>query len=240
MSFESDYVNLLIKQYWEQPNANAETALSVESYSRIYAWLDSFLTEFDVDLATGDRLDILGRVVGINRSIPYVLAKKYFGFSDNADAGGFSDGLLITGGGAPLFDALSNPYTELELDDSDYRFFIKAKVAKNAGSAVMVSDGKASIQDVINQTFSGQAFVIDNQDMSLTLYVSPNYRIDLIRAILALGLLPKPQGVQYNKIIQADPLGTFGFSDNVNAKGFSDALNFDPNIGGIFADEVIF
>jgi hypothetical protein len=238
MSFESEYRDLLIKQYWEQPNARAEIEANASSYKRIFEWLQSFLTEFDVDFATGDRLDILGRVVGIRRSIPYVVGKLYFGFDDNSNSRTFSDKFAIVDDTAPFFDKFSPPLGSLELTDSDFRFFIKAKIAKNSGSAFIVSDNKASIQDVINQTFGGDAYVVDNKDMSLTLYIAPSYRLDLLRAILALGLLPKPQGVQYNNIIQGSPGETFGFSDNPNSVGFADKFDLANQPGGFMASKV--
>lgn len=236
--FGDEYENLLIKQYWEKPKARAEINLKSSTYKRTFEWLKSFITEFDVDLATGDRLDILGRVVGIPRKIPYVLPKVYFGFEDNPNSEGFSSKFDATRPGAPFFSKFEIAYTDLELNDDDYRFFIKAKIAVNSGSALMVSDTKTSIQDVINQTFGGQAYVVDKKDMSLSLYVSPSYRLDLLLAILALGLLPKPQGVQYNEIVLAEPGETFGFDNNPNSKGFASKFNVAYE-GGIFARKVI-
>jgi hypothetical protein len=45
MSFVSEYQDLLIKQYWEQPNATAEIELKAETWQRIFEWLDSFTNE---------------------------------------------------------------------------------------------------------------------------------------------------------------------------------------------------
>ena len=238
MSFESEYRDLLIKQYWEQPKARAEIEANAESYKRIFEWLDSFTEAFDVDFATGDRLDILGRVVGVRRSIPYVVDKLYFGFDDNVNSTGFEDRFSPVAGVEPMRDKFEPPYTTLELNDNDYRFFIKAKISRNAGSAFMVSDDKASIQDVINQVFSGNAYVVDNKDMSLTLYVSPTFRIDTLRAIIELGLLPKPQGVRYNQIIQGSPGETFGFADNPNSLGFANKFDLAAEPGGFMANKV--
>ena len=94
MSFESDYVNLLIKQYWEKPKANAEIAFKAGVWRKTFEWIDSFSNEFDLDNATGDRLDIIGRIVGINRIVPFVVAKIAFGFSENPNARGFEDKFL--------------------------------------------------------------------------------------------------------------------------------------------------
>lgn len=240
MSFESEYRDLIIKQYWDKPKARAEIELQAATWSITFQWLQSFETEFDIDLATGERLDILGRIVGINRIVPFVLDKIAFGFDENPNARGFDDkftGPLV--GAAPFLDKFEQPYTTLQLNDNDYRFFMKAKIAKNAGSAYMVGDGEVSIQDVINTTFDGRAYVVDRQDMSLALYVSPVFDLERLRAIQRLDLLPKPQGVRYDIIVQAAPGETFGFSDNPNALGFANKFDLANEPGGRFAIKVI-
>jgi len=67
VTFESEYINLLIKQYWEKPKAAAEIEMKAGMWRRTFEWIDSFSEEFDLDNATGDRLDIIGRIVGIGR-----------------------------------------------------------------------------------------------------------------------------------------------------------------------------
>jgi hypothetical protein len=196
MSFESEYKDLLIKQYWEKPKAAAEIELQATTWKKVYEFLQSFETEFDLDEAYGDRLDIIGRIVGISRILP----------------------------------------TDTLLDDDDYRFFIRAKIARNTGSPYLVDEQGESIQSVIQFLFDGGAFVIDNKNMTLTLYVSPDYDVSKLSVIAELGLLPKPQGVRYNfvQIVVGD---FFGFADNPEAFGFGD--KFDPEIiGGVFAEKI--
>ena len=240
MSFESEYRNLLIKQYWEKPKASAEIEMKASSWRRSFDWLSSFENEFDLDFATGDRLDIIGRILGLSRRVPFVISKIAFGFDENANARGFDD--KITGpvqNTAPFQDKFERKYTTLQLNDNDYRLFLKAKAASNASSGLMVSDEKISIQDVINQTFAGRAYVIDRQDMSLNVHVAPPYDLDKLKAIRALGLLPKPQGVQYFFIIQSAPGETFGFSDNLSSLPFADKFDLITQPGGLLAEKVI-
>lgn len=240
MSFESEYRDLIIKQYWDKPKARAEIEMQAGTWRRTFEWLESFLVEFDLDNATGDRLDIIGRVVGLSRRVPFVLDKIAFGFDENDNARGFDDkftGPLVNT--APFLNKFERPYTTLQLNDNDYRFFLKAKVAKNAAAAYMVSDTEISIQDVISTVFDGAAYAIDQKDMSLTLYVSPVYDLERLRAVRRLGLLPKPQGVRYDIIIQAAPGETFGFADNPNALGFANKFDLANEPGGRFALKVI-
>ena len=240
MSFESDYVNLLIKQYWEKPKANAEIAFKAGVWRKTFEWIDSFSEEFDLDNATGDRLDIIGRIVGISRIVPFVVAKIAFGFNENANGRGFDDKFTPLVDRAPFQDKFERAYTTLQLDDLAYRFFIRAKISRNTGSPYLVDDRGLSIQESVNALFEGSAYVIDRKDMTLILYVSPTFNFERLLAIIRLNLLPKPQGVRYEIITQAGPGETFGFADNVNSLPFADKFDMANQPGGRFANKVIF
>jgi len=239
VSFESEYVNLLIKQYWEKPRANAEIEMKAGVWRKTFEWIDSFSDEFDLDNATGDRLDIIGRIVGINRIVAFVIPKISFGFAENPNARGFDDKFSPLADRAPFQDKFEREYTDLQLDDSAYRFFIRARISKNVGGPYLVDDRGLSIQAVINTLFNGLAYVIDKKNMTLALYVSPSFNLDQLRAIIKLGLIPKPQGVRYGVIVQAGPGETFGFADNVNALPFADKFDLINQPGGRFANKVV-
>jgi hypothetical protein len=236
--FTDAYRDLLIKQYWDKPKARAEIELQAGTWEPVRDILRQFGDEFDLDNATGHRLDIIGKIVGISRIVPLVVPKVAFGFDGYVNARGFDDKFTILSDKAPFRDKFERPYTDLELSDNDYRFFIGAKIALNTGSGYMVSNGESSIQDVVQSLFGGLAYVIDKKDMTLVLYVSPIYDLTRLTAIIQLVLLPKPQGVRYAYVIQAAPGETFGFSDNAGALGFAD--KFDAGqVGGRFAEKVI-
>jgi hypothetical protein len=237
LSFVSDYRDLLIKQYWDKPNARAEIEFKAARYEKIFNWLNSFPVEFDVDNAYGDRLDIIGKIVGIDRVVPSVIPKLAFGFSDNSNSRGFDSKFSSVADTSPFASKFSPDYTDLVLDDPNYYLFIKAKIAKNFGSPYFIDSDNISIQDAVNTLFDGSAYVVDNYDMSMNLYVSPEYDVNLLKGVLALNLLPKPQGVRYAKVSQAYVDGSFGFSDNSNSKGFSS--KFDAALGGFFSTKVI-
>jgi len=232
------YSGLLIKQYWRLPRSSAEIEMKSAMWETIIDGLRSIGNAFDIDASSGDRLDIIGRIVGMPRRLPSIIAKVAFGFADNPNDKGFADKFNTLDFSAPFQDKFEPTRTDLELDDTAYRFFIKVKVAYNNGSAYMVSDSEISIQEVISTIFKGEAYVVDAFTMALSLYVSPAYSSELLLAVQRLGLLPRPQGVRFDRIIQAMPGGTLGFSDSPSARGFSD--KFDPQAtGGIFASKVI-
>lgn len=199
MSFVSEYKDLLIKQYWEKTKAPAEIELKAGVFERVIGWLDSILDEYDLDTATGHRLDVIGKIVGIKRR-------------------------------ALFFPSVT---------DEEYRFFLKVKIAKNVGTAFLVSDDDVSIQDVILTAFDGDAYVVDNQNMTLTLYVAPSFDLSALERVIELDLLPKPQAVRYDVVIQAVPGENFGFANNPDAQGFDS--KFDAAYeGGLLARKVIF
>ena len=239
MSFDSEYVNLLIKQYWEKPKAAAEIEMMAGTWRKTFEWIDSFSDEFDLDNATGDRLDIIGRIVGIGRNILYSIPKIAFGFDENPNSRGFDDLFSPLDDRAPFQDLFESASTELALDDNAYRQFIRAKISKNVGGPYLADDQGLSIQSAISVLFDGAAYVLDKKDMTLTLYVSPQYNLDNLLTILRLDLLPKPQGVRYAVIVQAGPGETFGFADNVNSLPLADKFDLINQPGGRLANKVI-
>jgi hypothetical protein len=238
LSLTSEYTTLLIKQYWEKPKAFAEIELKSGTWQTARDFLASLDQAFDLDFAVGPQLDVLGRIVGIPREVPDVIPKVYFGFSINPNNEGFASKFDVLRVGGPFFDRFSNPFTSQQLNDDDYRFFIRVKVALNWASAYLTSDERIGIQDVILAAFDGRAYVVDNLDMTLTLYISPVISLDRLRLIQRLNLLPKPQGVRYDLVIQAEPGSTFGFSSNPNSLGFADKFDSGRE-GGYLARKVI-
>lgn len=235
--FSTYYSNLLIKQYWEKPKAKAHVELVVGKFEKIYNLFNDFQNQYDLDKAMGVQLDTIGKIVGLSRIVPYGLPKIFFGFSNNTSNKGFSDRFDNTRQSAPFYNKFEIAYSDLELNDYDYRFFLKIKIAKNNASAFMVSDDMVSIQDVIMTAFENRAYISDHYDMSMILYVSPTFSTDRLDLIIKMNLLPKPMGVRYD-IVFAEPLKTFGFSNNVNSKGFYDRFD-NTRESGYFARRYI-
>lgn len=88
----------------------------------------------------------------------------------------------------------------VQLDDADYRTLLRAKILANH-----YDGGMESLNAIVAQIFPGtgvQLFVVDNQDMSMTIYLIGTLS-SLQLALLKGGLLvPKPETVLLNGIIQ--------------------------------------
>ena len=236
MSFIDNYVDLLILQYRDLPKAEATIKALVEPYKNIYDVMAQFETAFDVDLAVGKQLDIIGKIVGVNRLVPFTIPKKYFGFSDNPLSYPMGDKFL-TVVSYPMKDKFEIPYTTGQLNDNDYRFFIKAKIIKNTVSAYMIRAKGNSLQNAIDFLFDSKAYIVDNKNMSLTIYIDSTFDFSLTPFINQLDIIPRPQGVDIKTVISYNTGDTFGFSDNANSKGFGD--KFGTPINSYFANKIL-
>lgn len=233
-AFTDQYLLYLIKQYWEKPKAKAEIGMLLDSWSDIADFLLNFGTNFDIDNAEGEVLDLIGRIVGLNRQVNSVVPVSYFGFSLNPNAKGFWSVSNQNRNSAPFFRLDQATFTPFQLQDPEYREFLKIKIAKNTASPFLASDEKVSLQQVVFDAFNGRAYVVDNKDQTLTLYVSPTVDETTLRLIINLDILPRPITFSYRIIIQAEPDQTFGFSKNPNAKGFA-SISDPSRVGGYFA-----
>ena len=226
MLFIEEYEKLLIWQYQDKPKAKAHINLLLTEYKNIYDLLNSIPDAFDLDKAVGKQQDILGKILGISRNVPFALAKKFFGFTSNPNSYYFDRRLKTTGLKIPFKRKLENTYTDGQLDDFQYRLFLKAEAIKNNVKAKMIDDtDKLSLQNAIDFLFNGTGFVIDNKDMTLTIWIDISYDVNLLLYIKQLDLLPRPQGVGIRLLRQYEDGNTFGFTNNVESKGFSRRLS---------------
>lgn len=230
------YTLMLIKQYWEKPKAKAEIKAMLAQWQIIADFIRN-PDNFDLDSVTGYRLDVIGRIVGLPRSVPEVLAKVFFGFMGHLNSAGFGSKSNAGYSGAPFFSKFAPAYGPYQLGDNEYRRFLRVKIARNAASATIASEDRVSLQDVIQAAFNGRAYVTDRQDMTLALNVSPQVAVDELRLIVRLGLLPKPAGVRYEYFYQVTPGMTFGFSRNPDARGFASKFNTAYQ-GGFFSRKI--
>jgi len=201
-----EYLNLLIIQYRNKPNAEAHIKEIIRPFGDICNLYKSFDESFNIDTAIG----ILGAIVGISRTVENIIPKEYFSFSNTQNGKTFGEG--------SFFNFNQNQYTSTELDDFMYRFFIKAKIIRNFTDGNL--SGVSGIQLAIDYLFSGDAFITDNLDMSMDIWISNTLDTDKIKYAKELDLLPTPQGVRLKGLYTYDTNGTFGFSLNPNSKTF--------------------
>lgn len=181
-----DYLALITEQHRERPRFAALVNLLT---SAVQASTDSVLSmpaAFDLDSAIGAQLDAVGRWAGASRAVSIPIPGTSFSFDE---AGlGFDEGTW-----APAYAPTEGVVL---LDDSTYRAAIRLKIVcnhwpgQNAGWEVIPIRLEHSSDDNL-------IFGVDNQDMSMTVYIcGPSVSVLLRAAIQQGGLVPKPMGVR--------------------------------------------
>ena len=224
-NFIEEYKKLLIWQYQDKPKAQKHIELILSEFEKIYNLLNVIPDAFDLDKAVGKQQDILGKILGISRNAPFAVSKKFFGFTNNINSYSFDKRLKTTGFKIPFKKKFEDIYTSGRLDDNQYRIFLKAKAIKNNVRATMIDDNKLSMQDAINFLFNDASYMIDNQDMAMTIYIDNSYGIHLLKYIKQLDLLPRPQGVELGTFLHFSSGNAFGFTRNKESLGFSRRLD---------------
>ncbi len=104
------------------------------------------------------------------------------------------------------------------LSDEDYKIYIKSKIAKNAWNGQI-----DSLQDLWYELFGKRIGIIDNQDMSIGIYLIGDYSENMIRLIKAHKIVPKPVGVlvHYYRFARGK-IFSYGF-DNEICTGYGGA-----------------
>lgn len=64
----AEYLKMIVMQYAGKSKAVADIRVKLSSYSKIYSVINDFFTEFDLDQAFGEQLNLLGRIVGITNA----------------------------------------------------------------------------------------------------------------------------------------------------------------------------
>ena len=211
----SDYidgnVSNLIIQYGNKSNAVSTVTAITEEFELIYDNSNILDIAYNLDTAIGKQLDIIGKIVGISRVVPFSVPKKYFGFNGHLNSYPFGSKFNVVVS-YPFKSKFEIPYSDSQLNDNDYRFFIKAKIIKNYATSKNIDSNNLSIQNAIDYLFNSKAYIIDNKDMTMTLYIDSSYDSSKLTYLENLDLLPRPQGVRYNTLVSYQEGLTFGFN----------------------------
>lgn len=236
MSLKEEYQKLLIKQFYTKPKARAEISALFNLYADCFDTVDAFREAFNLETAQGDPLDIIGSWVGISRFQPSGERKGFFGFKKHTKALPFGQKSGKKQGG--FRSKFAQDFLPLKLPDKQYRSLIKLKIIKNTAIATATQTGDvslSSLQQAVNFAMEGEGYLIDHQNMSLTIVITPRADREWLEFILRLDLLPRPQGVQINYVTQ-EPKGTFGFNGHQNAISWYSRFDINPEaIIGYFA-----
>lgn len=143
-------------------------------------------TSYDIDAAVGEQLNVIGRIVVLDRSYE---SKVIYGINTYFGA----DTLASQFGGAGAqFNAPGTTITQ-EVSDAIFRVLIRAKIAKNNSDSTL--DGIVKALSYI--TSSSNIQVIDNEDMTFSVSFGSELN-DVERFVFdTFDVTPRPQGVQF-------------------------------------------
>lgn len=202
------YDRLLIWQYQGKPRAAATAELLSRQFGDAWQGLAALPETLDIDNAEGVNLDLVGKHVGQGRVLPGLAPRSLFGFHDVAGAKGFGKGKWYRMGD-PLGESAV-------LDDDDYRFLIRCRIARNYQLGT-IEDISAALRFI----FNSETVVFDQYDMSLTVVIRTDQVSDFKRyALNTLDILPRPAGVRIQFYV-AVPQRAFGFRGAPGALGFN-------------------
>jgi len=232
--FTDTYKNLLIVQYSDKPKAQAHIKLIIGELEKVYQFANQFDTAFDVDLAVGKQLDIIGKIVGINRIVPFAVPKNYFGFDGHEHSFPMNDKFKNVVS-YPMKSKFEIPFTSGELNDLDYRFYIKAKIVKNYAKATMIDKDNLSLQNAVDYLFNNKSYLTDAKNMSINLYIGNDFDFSKLQFIKQLDIIPRPQAVKIYYISYVEK-HTFGFYEHNT--GFGDKFD-DKDDETYFANKIL-
>jgi Protein of unknown function (DUF2612). len=209
----SDYSNLIIYQYAKKPKALATINAILSETDRIIENLTDLINQWDIDQARAFSLDIIGRRVGVSRTLPAFVSKGYLGYYESIGGQPWGQGIWYKQG--------ESTGGSLVLGDEDYRFLIRAKIFKNFQNGTL-----DYVLDAMRNILSSDANVQDNYDMTATVFL-PLASLNPLQAymIQVMDILPRPMGVMYTYTNASGR--EFGFDGFFNSYGFDDGSFID-------------
>ena len=191
----TDYVNLLILQYRNKPDASGTISAIVEALM-IYDLIRAVENGYDIDTAIGVQLDVLAKYVGAERVATGVdFSRTFFGFVDYNEATPYTGvvGLLPYDEVNPPDAQFLKYGTDLgsiyTLTDAELRILIKLKIAQNNSN-----HSTGEIDDILNEFFPGQVLFDDNFNMTIQ-YIFDTDVERIVDVAIAQNALPKPAAV---------------------------------------------
>jgi hypothetical protein len=177
----------IINEYRDKPRMVRWLTITTEiANQHLEAPLDRVYGSYDVDIETGETLEVIGRIVGAPRPILRAAEFDVFGYAGNDSYTNYNVAPYIGDG-----EAIDAP-----LNNDLYRKLVKAKIARN------ISDGTADsiIQLVEIITGVKVTALICNGDKSFDIGIASPLDNTTLYLIENLDLIPRPQGTRLGEI----------------------------------------
>ncbi len=211
----TDYTTLITSEHNQKPKFVSVVDLVANGIGDVTALMNSLPSQFDLDNAVGNQLDIVGEWIGQSRNIPNVVTINYFGFSDNPNAAGFGD-LNNPAAGGPFFDLGGSTGTSAVLDDGTYRTVLRAKILTNQ------FDGRVTSLEAVLALVTGVASnIYDPGTRVVTIALAAPVSATIQALLTNVDLLPRPGGTAYVLLfpLAAVPITVSGTATTATAAG---------------------
>lgn len=213
----------IVQQYKNSGKFNAYIETFTTQHEAIEKVLFDLLDKRHLDVAVGAQLDVIGRIVGLGRTLINADDLAFFTLTDlnspNNDPDiGMGDDNNISIGGIFRSDG-QNTVGNIRLSDEQYRLLIRVKILKNTTNC-SIND----LESLYSFLFSSPCKLFESAgEMRLT--VSRNltkFEKSLFKVIDNLGrrLVPKPIGILLKVVLHTS--APFAFQSYPNAKGFDE------------------
>jgi len=195
-----DYLNLITSEHRKQPQF---TAMIAEQLSLAVHIQDLLKIAggplYDIDVATGHQLDVIGQWVGVTRNVSIPITGIFFEW----------DGVETVGWEFGIWRPSNAPTSISTLPDDVYRTLIRTKIAANQWDGT--TEGMYRIWDAIFTNIT--ILVQDGQDMTYAIALIGGTVDSLTLALLTGGYLPlKPEGVRISAYyVSVDTGPVFGW-----------------------------
>ncbi|WP_163554799.1 DUF2612 domain-containing protein [Klebsiella pneumoniae] len=159
----SKYTDLITNYHAGKPKFVDHVDLSTRPLIDDSAATAGLITAFDVDTAVGDQLDILGKWIGVSRSVAAPITGVFLEW--DKDRVGWDQGIWLS------------PYQSTDaltyLSDDVYRVVLKARIGINNWNGQ-----NGTLPDILETALAGTGIklvILDNQDMSVSVLIVVNY-----------------------------------------------------------------
>lgn len=205
------YRDLLIIQYRDKPRAQETIRLFISellAYDLFIAIRDGF----NINNAVGPQLDIIGKYVGVNRTITgTAFTRDYFGFAEYGATAPF-DFFGYIGYSDHVPDVQIRNYKEstqslYAMIDEEMRVMIKLAIVRN-----MSNGSVKDFDEILNTLFGADVLFTDRQNMTVVSYLVGEKNARIFLMAKSSGLLPNPAGVGTVVNVVPDITAIFGFS----------------------------
>lgn len=197
------YQALITSEHNKKPNFMAMVGVTTGALGDMAALVDSLPSLFDLDLAVGQQLDMVGQWVGQSRVVANISIPGFFGFS--VETGAYQ--LPLTMGdtsqsqawnaayAGPLYEAGATYQTTTTLSDSDYRTVLRARIVRNQYNGSL-----PQLENALQFVLGVPCSVQDNGARSFNITISKPITATQVAILTALDILPRPAGITIGAI----------------------------------------